>query len=412
MEKTCFYNDCEERVAFVCNCTQIPIYSCDVHLGKHAMSKGDHSSLQSLLILLDDQEIEDLGQKLIGTQKRLQDFSKFIFAETKTIIQKIANESRKLISRIETLDNKITKLMKNCLFKDSIDKDDLDEFINTSEHLLFGDSSNKNDLFNEISIFYDFSNYFKMKSNFLCYFKHNSKNLTVITIDQPDSIVPIEILNPFNQYSGYCALPNNQYFFYGGDPHTGNFCTIDIEKKIGIIKGSRKVKGYMACCYYKDKVYVFGGFDGKFLQDAERYNLITDSWEDLSPFPVFSGHGVCSILKNEIVHVGVKTQCIVVYSIPNNNYTVHGNFKIDTFKIVCNYGDTIYVFESGKLYKTNSLNFSALKVVNNNTGVANNYVVAYGTLKNDKFYFVLEDRNLYKFDLKTESILNLRKITV
>jgi hypothetical protein len=102
---------------------------------------------------------------------------------------------------------------------------------------------------------------------------------------------------------------------------------------------------------------------------------------------------------------------IIVYSILTDKYNAYGNFSANTRKIVFNYENQTYLLESGKLYKTNDLELSSFKIINNNTGVPDCDIGAYGILKDKSFYFVLTT-SLYKFDFKTESITLLRQISI
>jgi Kelch motif len=432
MKKTCFQDNCKKRVAFVCNCTQNPTYSCDKHFGKHAMSKGDHSSQNSLLIFLDSKDSQNLYLTLKETQEKLEKLTNSVIAETKSLIQKITKESRQLINHIRIKELKITELIKSLGFDSIIDKEDLDEITQISEARLI--ESSKESLDKEISNFYDFNNRFYLK-DFLCFFKGNSQNLTIVSIDKPDFVIPLNIPNNFDLSSGHCELPNNKQFFYGGGFNSninrnslfavqnsfgqlyrtssvGNAYIIDIEKQQAIQKKSSNFKSYIGCCYFKNKIYVFGGQNdlGIVLNDTEEYDLSTDSWKNLSPLPIVCRNGTCFTSKDDIVYAGALAPCIIFYSVPKNNYKQYGNFSPQKMKILCNYENKSYLFEAEKLYKTTDSNWSGYTVINYNTNLPNSYFVAYGTLKDKNFYFVLGNNHLYKFDFKTESVVLLRLV--
>lgn len=415
MKKICFKDECKERVAFACSCGQ---YTCAGDLAGHMVSSGRHLSQKSLLIRLDP---ADLSSELLETQGKLENFIKFITAQTKTLIEKITKESQKLISQIQILELKVAELTKSLLIENIVDVEDLDKVNEILKSTLFENNVLKDDLVEKITEFYNIDNCYKSGTEFLYVIKDDSRSMTLVSCDKPDIIYPQYIWNGFNQYIGHCELPNNKHFFYGGLLITKGLFTpsrnylntayiIDIEKKLAIPQKAGNAKANMACCYYKDNIYVFGGSMGKRLDTAEKYDLKANSWQPLSPLPAPCSDGTCLRLKTKIIYAGLISTSIVVYSIPKNIYDTYGKFETNTHKIISNYQDITYVFEAGKLLRTLGWDFSGFKIVNYNTGVPNDFVVAYGILKDKNFYFVLENKNLYKFDFKTECILYLRKL--
>ena len=43
MKKVCNKQDCQNKVAFSCNC-KVNTYLCHIHLGEHLMTKGSHEN--------------------------------------------------------------------------------------------------------------------------------------------------------------------------------------------------------------------------------------------------------------------------------------------------------------------------------------------------------------------------------
>lgn len=413
MKKTCFKDSCNKHVEFACYCSNQPVYSCDKHLGKHLKLRGDHSSQNSLCMVLDPQDFELLYPKLTETQKKIGNIIKSVQTETKILVETVLKESQKLIFSLKSFRFKILKLLKTMNVEKIVDKEDFDEVSKILEGTLIENNSYRDHLVNKITVFYDLSNYYKpqsleLESEFLCFFRNRSKNLTLISIDKPDLVIPLDISNCFDQWSTHCELPNNKYFFYGGNPYISDVSIIDINKKTGIQKKSGRAKGYMASCYYKNKVYVFGGYNGQYQRDAESYNLITDSWEDLSPLPIRCGNSACVRLNDNILYAAYTSNSLIVYSISYDVYFRYGNFG-SNFKIICNHQDLVYLFVCGKVYRSNYPDFSKFQLINNATCVTSTSLYAYGVLKDKNFYFALHDNNIYKFDFNTETIVLLKK---
>lgn len=165
----------------------------------------------------------------------------------------------------------------------------------------------------------------------------------------------------------------------------------------------------MGCCYYNNKVYVLGGWHTKFLKEVERYDIATDSWEELSPLPAVSGYGMCLGLKDNIIYVAYRPTSIIVYSITSNSYTMHGDFGYHSNIILANQRDKTYVFDNSSLYKANE-DCSSFTKVNSNLPIYG-CSLARGILKDKNFYCISShDSNIYKFDFRTESVALIRKL--
>jgi hypothetical protein len=264
MGKTCYRNGCKKPVAFVCNCDESSVYSCSKHISDHLMFKGDHSSIKSFLILLSHQDSQELYPKLIKTRKDLEVVIRSFQKETHKIVDSILKESQKTISSLKYLKLKVSDLVKKLQLGSALDKENLDEVNKIVVRDL--DGSNKNQLLAEILRFYELHKYIceldkyiyeskpEIQSTSLCFFKDQSKNLTVVSIDKSDFLIPLNISTGFNPHSAYCKLPDDNYFFYGGCPFINDFFIIDVQKKTVTQKKSAKAKGQMGCCYYKNKV--------------------------------------------------------------------------------------------------------------------------------------------------------------
>lgn len=429
MENFCYMEECECQAEFICYCAEIPTYSCGNHFGIHLMLKRNHSVQESLFYLLEPEESQSLYQKIMTFERQIRETIKKIQIDTKVLIDSITSEHHKSINYFKSLRIEALKISNNLINQTKMDKKLFEKITEVLKFIELQNNPDREELRRRILKFYLRDNYFykpnrDLESENLCFFKDSSKNLTLVSIDKPSRTVQINIPNCFNSDSASCEISDNKYFFYGGfNPYISNVCIIDIETKTGTAKKNGKEKANMGCCYYKDKVYVFGGYNNQYLKDAERYDLITDAWQNLPSLPTGCAAGRCFGLKDSIIYTGFISTSILTYSILNNSYSEYGNFASNENKIICNIGNKIYVFVSGHLYKITHLVSSELrdakkfaskptqlKLVNENTGIPNTNVLTSRTLKDKNFYFVLEDFKLYKFDLETESIAILKII--
>ena len=100
----------------------------------------------------------------------------------------------------------------------------------------------------------------------LYYFDQNTKLFNIINpFSDTDIKYGLNIPDNLSIFSGFCELPDDQYFFYGGHIATNNNMNhtyiIDLKTKSAVKKLDYTAKGIIGLCsYYKNAVYVFGGY--------------------------------------------------------------------------------------------------------------------------------------------------------
>jgi Kelch motif len=250
-------------------------------------------------------------------------------------------------------------------------------------------------------------------SSFLCYFEKNSKNLIKLQVlKDSDLKIPINMNDDMDYKAGYCELPKDRFFYYGGYPSTRTdyVYIINAEKNSAVKRPNRKIKHSMGCCYYNDFVYIFGGYlNGNYTKDAEKYHIGSDTWKELQMTPEDLEETSIVSSQNKILLVGYRSLNVYVYSISTNSYYSTYVLTEKKCKFVVNGLGKVYIFENFKLHESDSyssINFTHIS----NTIVPNFYLRGY-TIRNEySLYFLLEDWNIYRFNLLTKETCRLRAV--
>lgn len=151
-------------------------------------------------------------------------------------------------------------------------------------------------------------------------FRHHSKKL--ISIDLANLYVKTEtdINIPFFVSSFTClvSLENNSIFCFGNELQTGYFSgdtfTIDANNKAKILNPGTPCIGASGVIL-KDFVYVFGGWNGDYLDLAEKYDLNNNVWIKLQSLPLIPGYcpSVCSLM-DLILICGYRISQAIIYN--------------------------------------------------------------------------------------------------
>jgi Kelch motif len=252
----------------------------------------------------------------------------------------------------------------------------------------------------------------------MCYFERNSKTLNIISISEVDEKYQLEISDSLDINSGFCELPNNEYFYYAGCPL--NFVDfvyiINPSHKTATKRSSGKAKCNIgSCSYYESKVYIFGGQNSlsQEINDAEIYNLNSNTWQDASNLPVACAWISSVVFDKMIMITGFQASTVYNYSIEKNLYSFAGNFTPNRHKVICQGLGKVYVFENGKLHESFDSGVSQYLLINGGTGIPHNQQLISYIIRNQIFvYFILNNKIIYRFNLLTKEIKYIRQITV
>lgn len=132
MAKRCLKHSCDKEVAFLCECKGKPIFMCKKHPSEHLMSKGNHQIL-GLLFKPEESESKIINENCACALSKIRAIKTQAIDNTKIIIEKLLEESGKLIKYLEDLEIRFSKLLKNNKNQNECDFQDFESFRNVIE---------------------------------------------------------------------------------------------------------------------------------------------------------------------------------------------------------------------------------------------------------------------------------------
>lgn len=248
------------------------------------------------------------------------------------------------------------------------------------------------------------------------YFDDNTKKLNIIDVaSNKDSSSMYNIEENMSMNGSFCRVSQFIIFFYGGcrgGINTDSTYIIDTEQKIAEKKPSWKTGGYSgACSLYNNNVYVFGGTNGPIYVTSGKFDINSNAWQNIQPLPSATHCNSTVVLDNNIFITGYNLGIAYVYSIENNSYLSIGSFQSIWNKIICKASRKLYIFENNKLHEFSADNPGQISVVNSLTGVPNNFLISFTTRFKKDLYFVLSNKNIYRFNPANKSVSMMRAVT-
>ena len=272
MEKICVKSNCKGQIAFVCNCSAVPVYSCAKHFGDHMLQKGEHT-LIPLLLTLDENERKELFNEILRARDYCNRLAERNLEITDKILKTVINESKIFMKAIQDFEQQYNKMLSSLTLLTTIDKEDYEnikKFVFPQEYKL---TMSANGLQKNIKKLYSDHLASKIKKN--CQeISNNCKHcigvvenedefeiLTIDTLKISHKAIPSQL--NIGHYSAACRLTGEKYFFYGGwtsnKDYLGEACTFDFETdEYEILPSSDEI---FLCGGIKkdDNIFIFGG---------------------------------------------------------------------------------------------------------------------------------------------------------
>ena len=285
----CLKDNCKRQVAFVCNCTKKPVYTCSKHIGDHLMIKGEHS-MMPLLITLNEEDREKTINNSLKVKKYCEDLLAKHLEETRGLINTIRLESKKYIIAVKKFKEIYTNLVTAVILGKNLDKDELEN----ANLICFPDN-----YILKISSEEYKKNIKKFFSNHLPLNIEN--NCNIIIDDCKYAIGVIEFEDCFElcdldthviesikfpgsavlgHYSAACRIGTEKYFMYGGWTENKVCLSTAYIIDFNLMKAEILPDGMeLFLCggtYKKNIVYVFGGCSNNNpVASCQKFNLLT-----------------------------------------------------------------------------------------------------------------------------------------
>ncbi|OMJ80772.1 hypothetical protein SteCoe_18879 [Stentor coeruleus] len=346
-----------------------------------------------------------------------QEMKQEIEKKNSDMTEKLENYKKSAITCIEHYINQIGLLINNFGIKvspeyinDEFIRENMGEF-NISEKL------NNYKTLNFPKHFYDET----YKSRYLGFFDDKTKVFNIV--DCPEerlSKIDINIETPLWTWAGWCELPDNRMIYYSGHDTINNIYPITIYEfnfespqnfiTLEIDKSKVKGKGYTGSLgYYNNCFYSFGGYTlAGYLKDSGMFDLQTKEWSDLEPLPEVCGHNSCITVTDKLAVIGYNPTKIFIYDTIKKNYESQGNFPL-AHKFIAKGDSKIIIFENNKIHETKEGEYNFIQV-NGNSGISGCALISYVIRYKLYLYFALQNRRLYKFNLITKIVQDLKAL--
>ncbi|CAG9320688.1 unnamed protein product [Blepharisma stoltei] len=209
-------------------------------------------------------------------------------------------------------------------------------------------------------------------------------------------------------------LPQSELFCYGNhEPISGISCIIDLKSwKIKKTLPSWTPCYFAGSIYYKNSIYMFGGYNGvSLLCLASKFDINENKWFQITPLPMASSLCACTVFKNSIIICGYEHSKVYKYDVQIESYSelpvidLRQNFQ----KILFEINSRIYILiKNGKILESEVDNEYAWSIVGNSQFVYYNncfWVNHKGSIYISLHYY--REMHCYKFCLKKKILENL-----
>lgn len=357
---------------------------------------------------------QDFNDMVNSYSDQIEEIKKSIEKNNTTFIEEFEKIKQSASICIEHYINQIGLLLDNFGLKINPEYFN-DKFI--SENMIhFKISENLNDykILNFPKNFYDDT----YKSKNLGFFNDNSKVFNIVDcLEQRTIKIDMNMDAPLWTWAGWYELSENKMLYYSGYNSTNktcptkiyifdlespqNFTTYDIEKG----------KGYTGSLgYYNNCIYCFAGLTSAgYIKNSGFYDLQKKEWKDIEALPEVCGHNSVVLSIDKLVVSGYNTTKAYVYDPKIDKYEAKGVFTVNHHKFLAKGNSLIFMFENGKIHETKEGEYN-FTVVNGNSGVVNLALISYVLRNKVNLYFALHNRKLYKFNLITKVVQELRAL--
>ena len=129
MEKKCFADSCKERVVFHCTDCKTDSYSCQIHLGNHAINYPQHNFKPIASFLREDQR--SLIKKTIkDLRENFKNYRSMLLIQTKELMNFITASLQKSLNLLDKQEKEILHLLNDSLLSNIHDVDNFSKATN------------------------------------------------------------------------------------------------------------------------------------------------------------------------------------------------------------------------------------------------------------------------------------------
>ncbi|OMJ71598.1 hypothetical protein SteCoe_30146 [Stentor coeruleus] len=422
----CSYGSCSERPDFYCTCKGYRIEVCKGHSGEHCAEPGQHK-LSKLYSLIEENQkgilLEIMSQKLTS----FIDLKSKVLSITNNLVKYIYQQGQKSLDLIQEAQNELYQHIKSLNISNEILQTTYENLMKLEglEFILDTALLDYSSISTEIENFYskNFLSSIKIQhpdtknyTTIISYFARNSKNLITFNVatSNYESVI-IDIEKPMGNCAGWCLLPEKKVFYYGGQKNAlyaplDTCCIIDPETNKLEMKKKGPIKLYNIglCSYFEDNVYMFGGLTnlGCIVANSYKFSIENDTWTSIAPLPYPSGFISSALVSGNIMITG-KMFTLLMYN-PQTNTYLDKVSKAEYNKFMLPYGYKFFLFCKRILIEGDLV---SCEYINKKTIIPEDSMLkCYPVLHLSWIYFVLNDENLYRLNVRNKEIENLGRL--
>ena len=154
----------------------------------------------------------------------------------------------------------------------------------------------------------------------------------LIAFDLPDETpreIGLETDGKFKSFASWCKLPSGHIMMTGGlaqkdgTHYSNEACLLDsVSKRVRTLPAMRKARCRHGSLYFKNFVYVFGGYCDEYLKSCELFSLKEQSWTALPDLKDARDCVTAAAWKERIYIVGYSSNKIEVLDVSTGNLFV------------------------------------------------------------------------------------------
>lgn len=431
MSFKCFAENCTTQPVCYCDCIENFSFMCQNHFFVHINENEKLKHPIQVIYSKIDPETKDI---------KLKEFSDLI--ETMKIIESnIHNSLSGIINALNNLQTECIKYFREQRLvinqtMESLEKEDKEiivsgyqtqsfAFENYAAHLssVNSDIQSLCDTITECigkrekkfkchKEFYNFDeiNYYNngaLDEHLYC-FQIGTKNLIEFnTLTNLKRTIQVNVNENQGSLAPTCQIPGNKLFYSGGySPHLDTSYLIDLKTFTVEQLPKLRQRGITTATYYKQCVYIFGGYTGKtHLENADKFDLIKKQWVCLSPLPNISGDMHVLIYRSYFLMTYIRNSSLLKYYLDKNSYEAIGSLKYGSNHSIIRDCQKIYLINENTLYLSNENNFNEWALIKSLSQSLYQNTSKPVTRKREVFMFSIHYNKIWKFNLDSLDLI-------
>ena len=340
MFQNCSFSNCSEDAVLTCSCSNKPRHYCREHISDHCEDGLKHLITHLTVKVLDYKKKEILAinaknlsilaSAKINIINSADNLISLIYQNSNNLVKKIINLEKELSDFNLKIASNLTIEKEKYLYVKNLK---LNEFKAPSSHL------------HQSIIDYFSINLCAKESQF--YEDGDDSHLIFTRFGKAEKLTSINLSNfktttinnspIIPSHTIACRIKKDVYFINGGfvDPtyYRESYIINLKEGSFEKLPNSIPRRSGASVCK-RDKVYVFGGFNGKRLEKSESFDLIEKTWKNEQNLPKPSGGNTAGLIGNVIIVSGFNLAKLYAYR--KGVYSEVLDLPAEKYKIVCN----------------------------------------------------------------------------